>query len=85
MHGLKIAVIENEFGEQGIDDALMFQNTREHVEEQTIEMMNGAVRAKVSLRELRPARALRRRGGLRDKRFGLSSEDKFKILSSLSF
>ena len=42
-HGKKIAVIENEFGEQGIDDALLAKNTREHVEEEIIEMMNGCI------------------------------------------
>ncbi len=31
-HGKKIAIIENEYGEQGIDDALLAQNAREHVE-----------------------------------------------------
>lgn len=42
-HGKKIAVIENEFGEQSIDDALLAKNTREHVEEEIIEMMNGCI------------------------------------------
>ena len=42
-HGKKLAVIENEFGEQGIDDALLAKNTREHVEEEIIEMMNGCI------------------------------------------
>ena len=42
-HGKKIAVIENEFGEQGIDDALLAKNTREHVEEEIITMMNGCI------------------------------------------
>ena len=42
-HGKKLAVIENEFGEQGIDDALLAENTREHVEEEIIEMMNGCI------------------------------------------
>ena len=42
-HGKKIAVIENEFGEQGIDDALLAKNTREHVAEEIIEMMNGCI------------------------------------------
>jgi G3E family GTPase len=36
-------VIENEFGEQGIDDELLAKNTREHVEEEIIEMMNGCI------------------------------------------
>merc|ERR1711934_1053146 len=42
-HGKKIAVIENEFGEVGIDDALMSKNTKSQVEEQIIEMMNGCI------------------------------------------
>ena len=42
-HGKKIAVIENEFGEQGIDDELLTRNTREHVKEEIIEMMNGCI------------------------------------------
>eukprot|EP00947_MAST-08B_sp_MAST-8B-sp1_P000736 g736.t1 len=42
-HGKKLAVIENEFGEQGIDDALLEKNTREHVDEEIIEMMNGCI------------------------------------------
>lgn len=42
-HGKKIAVIENEFGEQGIDDTLLANNTREHIEEEIIEMMNGCI------------------------------------------
>ena len=32
-HGFKIAVIENEFGEVGIDDKLLAKNTREQAEE----------------------------------------------------
>jgi G3E family GTPase len=36
-HGKKIAVIENEFGEIGIDDALLKVNT----EEEIFEMNNG--------------------------------------------
>lgn len=37
-HGLKIAVIENEFGEVGIDDALVIQ-----AEEEIFEMNNGCI------------------------------------------
>lgn len=40
-HGKKIAVIENEFGAQGIDQALVEDAT--HGEEQLIEVMNGCV------------------------------------------
>ena len=42
-HGKKIAVIENEFGEVGIDDELLAKNTKSHVEEEIIEMMNGCI------------------------------------------
>ena len=43
MHGKKIAVIENEFGEAGVDDALLAKNTRMQAEEEIIEMMNGCI------------------------------------------
>merc|ERR1719235_740310 len=42
-HGKKIAIIENEFGEVGIDDALLAQNTKLQTEEEIIEMMNGCI------------------------------------------
>jgi len=42
-HGKKIAVIENEFGDVGIDDALLKQNIKEHTGEDVIEMMNGCI------------------------------------------
>jgi G3E family GTPase len=38
-HGLKIAVIENEFGEEGVDNDLLMQNR----EEQIVEMNNGCI------------------------------------------
>jgi len=38
-HGQRIAVIENEFGEAGIDDALLVQDTREQI----VEMNNGCI------------------------------------------
>ena len=37
-HGQRIAVIENEFGEEGIDNDLLFQG-----EEQIVEMNNGCI------------------------------------------
>ena len=37
-HGHKFAIIENEFGEVGIDDGLVLQS-----EEEIIEMMNGCI------------------------------------------
>ena len=42
-HGKKIAVIENEFGEVGIDDALLSKNMKTHSEDSLIEMMNGCI------------------------------------------
>ena len=42
-HGKRLAVIENEFGEVGVDDALLAENTRVQHEEQIIEMMNGCI------------------------------------------
>jgi G3E family GTPase len=42
-HGKKIAVIENEFGDVGIDDSLLAKNTKMQAEEEIIEMMNGCI------------------------------------------
>ena len=42
-HGKKLAVIENEFGEVGIDDDLLKKNTRMQADEEIIEMMNGCI------------------------------------------
>jgi G3E family GTPase len=42
-HGKKIAVIENEFGEVGIDDALLKANTKIQQDEEIFEMMNGCI------------------------------------------
>jgi len=42
-HGKKIAIIENEFGEVGIDDALLAKNTKMQSDEEIIEMMNGCI------------------------------------------
>lgn len=39
MHGMKFAIIENEFGEVGVDDAIIKKNTKEEV----IEMNNGCI------------------------------------------
>ncbi|HQN14582.1 MAG TPA: GTP-binding protein, partial [Quisquiliibacterium sp.] len=38
-HGLRIAVIENEFGEEGVDNDLLLQDR----EEQIVEMNNGCI------------------------------------------
>ena len=42
-HGKKLAIIENEFGEVGIDDELLQKNTKMQAEEEIIEMMNGCI------------------------------------------
>merc|ERR1719353_2192884 len=42
-HGKKLAIIENEFGEVGIDDALLAKNTKLQTDEEIIEMMNGCI------------------------------------------
>merc|ERR1711934_527301 len=42
-HGKKIAIIENEFGDVGIDDSLLAKNTQMQAEEEIIEMMNGCI------------------------------------------
>eukprot|EP00629_Pelagomonadales_sp_RCC1024_P019364 CAMPEP_0119279398 /NCGR_PEP_ID=MMETSP1329-20130426/20727_1 /TAXON_ID=114041 /ORGANISM="Genus nov. species nov., Strain RCC1024" /LENGTH=140 /DNA_ID=CAMNT_0007279939 /DNA_START=105 /DNA_END=524 /DNA_ORIENTATION=- len=42
-HGKKIAVIENEFGDVGIDDALLKPNLQTQTDEDVIEMMNGCI------------------------------------------
>ena len=40
-HGKKLAVIENEFGEVGIDDALLKKNMKMHEEEELIRASGG--------------------------------------------
>eukprot|EP00948_MAST-09A_sp_MAST-9A-sp1_P000718 g718.t1 len=42
-HGKKLAIIENEFGDVGIDDELLKKNTKMQAEEEIIEMMNGCI------------------------------------------
>merc|ERR1711908_164678 len=42
-HGKKLAVIENEFGDVGIDDGLLKANTKMQAEVEIIEMMNGCI------------------------------------------
>jgi G3E family GTPase len=42
-HGKKIAVIENEFGDVGIDDALLQKNMKERSDDEVIEMLNGCI------------------------------------------
>jgi len=43
MHGKRIAVIENEFGAVGIDDALLKDNIKKHTEDEIVELLNGCV------------------------------------------
>jgi predicted ATPase len=42
-HGKKLAIIENEFGDVGIDDALLKANTKMQADEEIIEMINGYI------------------------------------------
>lgn len=42
-HGLKIAIIENEFGDVGVDDGLLKANKKFEAEEEIIEMLNGCI------------------------------------------
>lgn len=43
MHGKKIAVIQNEFGDIGIDDKLMAKNTKFQSGEEIVEVLNGCI------------------------------------------
>ena len=42
-HGKRIAVIENEFGDTSIDDALVAKNSKFSSDEEIIEVMNGCI------------------------------------------
>eukprot|EP00966_Prymnesium_polylepis_P158622 3666482-Prymnesium_polylepis.2 len=42
-HGKKIAVIENEFGDTAIDDALVSKNSKYSSDEEIVEVLNGCV------------------------------------------
>ena len=42
-HGKKIAVIENEYGEVAIDDALLTEHSRHKSGDEIIEVLNGCV------------------------------------------
>jgi len=42
-HGKKIAIIENEFGETAIDDALVTKNSKFNSDEEIIEVLNGCI------------------------------------------
>ena len=42
-HGKKIAIIENEFGESSIDDALIARNSKFFADEEIVEVLNGCI------------------------------------------
>ena len=42
-HGLKFAIIENEFGEVGIDEKILGSEIKEKIDEELIEVMNGCI------------------------------------------
>ena len=42
-HGLRLAVIENEFGEIGVDDLLIKSNRKYESDEEIVEMLNGCI------------------------------------------
>eukprot|EP00756_Hemistasia_phaeocysticola_P031744 Hpha_TRINITY_DN16373_c2_g1::TRINITY_DN16373_c2_g1_i2::g.62408::m.62408 len=42
-HGLRFAIIENEFGEVGVDDKIIGAGVKEMVDEEIIEVMNGCI------------------------------------------
>ena len=52
-HGKKIAVIENEFGDTSIDDALIAKHSQFHSDESIVETLNGCICC--SVRQVRAA------------------------------
>ena len=42
-HGKKIAIIENEFGETGIDEKLIQKNSKFNTDEDIVEVLNGCI------------------------------------------
>ena len=40
-HGMRFAIIENEFGEVGIDEKIIGTDIKEKIDEELIEVMNG--------------------------------------------
>ena len=58
MHGMKFAIIENEFGEIGVDDAIILQST--DGEEEVVEMMNGCICCTVRGDLVRPSTCITR-------------------------
>ncbi len=63
-HGQKIAVIENEFGEENIDNDILVTNTPEQI----VQMSNGCICCTIreDLRETLQLLAAKRRKGLLD-------------------
>ena len=64
-HGKKIAIIQNEFGDVGIDDRLMAKNTKLATEQEIVEVLNGCVCCSVrtDLVEVLKKLAARQRAG----------------------
>ena len=42
-HGKKIAIVENEFGDVAIDDALIERNSKHAMDTEIIEVLNGCI------------------------------------------
>ena len=42
-HGMRFAIIENEFGEVGIDEKIIKNDVKEKIDEEIIEVMNGCI------------------------------------------
>merc|ERR1740138_1100690 len=42
-HGMRFAIIENEFGEVGIDEKIINKQIKEKIDEEIIEVMNGCI------------------------------------------
>jgi len=42
-HGLRFAIIENEFGEVGIDEKIFGNGLKENIDEEIVEVMNGCI------------------------------------------
>lgn len=42
-HGLRFAIIENEFGDVGIDEKILGTEIKEKIDEELIEVMNGCI------------------------------------------
>ena len=49
-HGMRFAIIENEFGEVGIDEKIIKNDVKEKIDEEIIEVMNGCICSRSSPR-----------------------------------